>query len=156
MLCFPGVAPAVLLLQVRHPGVAHFIWQDFQLLRPLAAMTGRVRSLRVSRQQSGSRGSACLQHNCSTLPPFLAPPPAHSLRRRVSHPTAHPRPHPSAQSLNLSDSVSQFSHTMTAQTDLRVEAEHLRRFYNNFAAVGSSVRVPRPLEGGWVTTPRCH
>lgn len=30
-----------------------------------------------------------------------------------------------------------------------MEAVHLRRFYNNFRAVGSSVRVPRPLEGGW-------
>lgn len=83
-------------VKVRHPGVADRIWQDFQLLRPLAAMTTRVRTLK---------------------------------------------------SLNLSDSVAQFSHTMTAQTDLRVEAEHLRRFYNNFKGVGSSVRVPEPIAG---------
>lgn len=51
------------------------------------------------------------------------------------------------QSLNLSDSVSQFSHTMTAQADLRVEAEHLRRFYRNFATVSSSVHVPQPIAG---------
>ena len=34
-------------VQVRHPGCARAIWQDFQLLRPLAALTARVRSLRV-------------------------------------------------------------------------------------------------------------
>ncbi|KAL4443762.1 hypothetical protein ABPG75_011499 [Micractinium tetrahymenae] len=88
--------PQEVAVKVRHPGVAKRIWQDFQLLRPLAALTGRVRSLR---------------------------------------------------SLNLSDSVAQFSSTMTAQADLRVEAEHLRRFYANFRGVTSCVHVPRPLEG---------
>ncbi|KAI7844981.1 hypothetical protein COHA_001347 [Chlorella ohadii] len=88
--------PQVVAVKVRHPSVSLRIWQDFQLLRPLAALTGRIRTLR---------------------------------------------------SLNLSDSVAQFSHTMTAQADLRVEAAHLRRFYENFKAVGSSVRVPRPLPG---------
>jgi aarF domain-containing kinase len=88
--------PLEVAVKVRHPGVSRRIWADFQLLRPLAALTARVRSLR---------------------------------------------------SLNLSDSVSQFSHTMTAQADLRVEAAHLRRFYRNFRAVTSSVHVPRPLEG---------
>ena len=34
-----------------------------------------------------------------------------------------------------------------AQTDLRVEAVHLRRFYNNFAAVRSSVTPPLPVPG---------
>jgi hypothetical protein len=33
------------------------------------------------------------------------------------------------------------------QADLRVEQEHLRRFYNNFKGVGSSVHVPRPIDG---------
>lgn len=35
-------------VKVRHPGCARAIWLDFQLLRPLAALTARVRSLRVS------------------------------------------------------------------------------------------------------------
>jgi hypothetical protein len=33
------------------------------------------------------------------------------------------------------------------QTDLRVEAVHLRRFYNNFASVRSSVTPPLPVPG---------
>ena len=36
---------------------------------------------------------------------------------------------------------------MRAQTDLRVEAVHLRRFYNNFASVRSSVTPPLPVPG---------
>lgn len=39
---------------------------------------------------------------------------------------------PVLRGLSLRESVSQFSHTMTAQTDLRVEATHALRFYNNF------------------------
>ena len=34
-----------------------------------------------------------------------------------------------------------------AQTDLRVEAVHLRRFYHNFASVRSSVTPPLPVPG---------
>jgi len=34
---------------------------------------------------------------------------------------------------------------MTAQTDLRVEAAHLRRFFRNFASVRASVTPPFPL-----------
>ena len=34
-----------------------------------------------------------------------------------------------------------------AQTDLRVETVHLRRFYSNFASVRSSVTPPLPLPG---------
>ncbi|PSC71628.1 putative serine threonine-kinase abkC isoform A [Micractinium conductrix] len=83
-------------VKVRHPGVARQIWQDFQLLRPLAALTAHVRSLR---------------------------------------------------SLNLAESVSQFSHTMAAQADLRIEAAHLRRAFANFSSVTSSVHVPRTVEG---------
>lgn len=40
---------------------------------------------------------------------------------------------PVLRGLPLRESVAQFSHTMTAQTDLRVEAVHALRFYNNFA-----------------------
>lgn len=40
---------------------------------------------------------------------------------------------PLLRGLPLRESVAQFSHTMTAQTDLRVEAVHALRFYNNFA-----------------------
>ena len=36
---------------------------------------------------------------------------------------------------------------MCVQTDLRVEAVHLRRFYNNFASVRSSVTPPLPVPG---------
>ena len=43
--------------------------------------------------------------------------------------------------ISLEDTVGQFNHTMTAQCDLRVEAAHLERFYNNFAGVASQVCV---------------
>jgi aarF domain-containing kinase len=36
---------------------------------------------------------------------------------------------------------------VAAQTDLRVEAVHLRRFYRNFASVRSSVTPPLPIPG---------
>ncbi len=36
---------------------------------------------------------------------------------------------------------------MPRQTDLRVEAVHLKRFYNNFASVRSSVTPPLPVPG---------
>ncbi|GAX75750.1 hypothetical protein CEUSTIGMA_g3193.t1 [Chlamydomonas eustigma] len=52
---------------------------------------------------------------------------------------------PLLRGLGLEDSVSQFSSTMTAQCDLRVEAAHLERFYNNFKGVESQVTTPRPL-----------
>lgn len=44
---------------------------------------------------------------------------------------------PALKGLSLRESVSQFSHTMTAQTDLRVEAVHALRFFNNFSGEGS-------------------
>ena len=37
--------------------------------------------------------------------------------------------------------------TRGMQTDLRVETVHLRRFYNNFASVRSSVTPPLPVPG---------
>jgi aarF domain-containing kinase len=83
-------------VKVRHPGVAQQIWEDFQVLRPFAAMTSRVRSLK---------------------------------------------------GLGLKDTVNQFSHTMTAQADLRVEAAHLTRFYSNFKSLSSTVIVPKPIRG---------
>lgn len=43
------------------------------------------------------------------------------------------------QGLSLRESVAQFSHTMTAQTDLRVEAAHLARFGANFHAMRRQV-----------------
>ena len=49
------------------------------------------------------------------------------------------------QGLSLEQSVSQFSNTMTAQADLRVEAAHLRRFLHNFRALSASITAPRPL-----------
>ena len=46
--------------------------------------------------------------------------------------------------------MSQFSHTMTAQADLRVEAAHLRRFLHNFSALRDSITAPEPV-APWVT-----
>jgi hypothetical protein len=40
---------------------------------------------------------------------------------------------PALRGLSLRETVSQFSHTMTAQADLRVEAVHALRFCNNFS-----------------------
>jgi len=54
---------------------------------------------------------------------------------------------PALKGLSLKESVSQFSSTMTAQADLRVECAHLRRFYNNFASVSQSVTPPYPFPG---------
>ena len=53
----------------------------------------------------------------------------------------------SLRSLNLKGSLEQFSATMTAQTDLRVEAVHLRRFFRNFVGVRQAVTPPFPLPG---------
>jgi len=47
---------------------------------------------------------------------------------------------PAVRGLGLSESVAQFSNTMTAQADMRVEAAHLERFCNSFACVDSKVR----------------
>jgi hypothetical protein len=77
---------------------------------------------------------------CAHRPAFSNAPPARP-PPNASHPCAVP------QGLQLRDSVAQFSHTMTAQADLRVEAAHLRRFSANFEVVGASVVVPRPVEG---------
>ncbi|WIA32106.1 hypothetical protein OEZ86_002957 [Tetradesmus obliquus] len=54
---------------------------------------------------------------------------------------------PALRGLSLRESVAQFSHTMTAQTDLRVEGVHALRFSNNFSGVASSVQIPRPIPG---------
>lgn len=178
-------------VQVRHPGVAERIWQDFQLLRPLAALTRRIRSLRVSDEQeaishmraalqpgpSGFWSTAWPQQSTPCMPRLRGPlasaylsavsPAQHHTSSDVLPGQLHilhvpltsehsestrpaprpPRLPPRSQSLNLSDSVAQFSHTMTAQADLRVEAQHLRRFHANFCGATSSVHVPRPLEG---------
>ncbi|GMH32943.1 hypothetical protein BSKO_00777 [Bryopsis sp. KO-2023] len=49
---------------------------------------------------------------------------------------------PLLRGLPLKESVSQFSHTMTAQADLRVEAVHIRRMFNNFKRHGDSIVIP--------------
>ncbi|CAD7700723.1 unnamed protein product [Ostreobium quekettii] len=51
---------------------------------------------------------------------------------------------PGLGSLPIKETVSQFSNTMTAQADLRVEAAHLIRFGSNFAPYPSVV-VPVPI-----------
>lgn len=51
---------------------------------------------------------------------------------------------PLLRGLPVRESVAQFSHTMTAQADLRVEAVHALRFHNNFAGrLGRCVHVCR-------------
>lgn len=47
---------------------------------------------------------------------------------------------PMLRSLPLKESVSQFSASMGAQVDLRVEAAHLERFHNAFSS-GRKVRI---------------
>jgi aarF domain-containing kinase len=54
------------------------------------------------------------------------------------------------QGLSLEQSVSQFSNTMTAQADLRVEAAHLRRFLHNFRSLSTSITAPRPVVTIWL------
>ena len=53
---------------------------------------------------------------------------------------------PALRGLNLEETLGQFSHTMTSQTDLRVEARHLRRFGRNFRA-STQVVAPWPVVG---------
>lgn len=45
---------------------------------------------------------------------------------------------PALRGLSLRESVAQFSHTMTAQTDLRVEGVHALRFSNNFSGAAAA------------------
>lgn len=53
---------------------------------------------------------------------------------------------PGLRGFSLQESLAQFSATMTAQADLRVEAAHVRRFGRNFASVSSSVVWPTIVE----------
>ena len=53
---------------------------------------------------------------------------------------------PALRGLNLEETLGQFSHTMTSQTDLRVEASHLRRFGRNFRDA-TQVVAPWPVVG---------
>ncbi|KAG6546582.1 hypothetical protein Mapa_011771 [Marchantia paleacea] len=50
---------------------------------------------------------------------------------------------PALRWLKLRESVDQFSHTLTAQADLRVEAENLARFQKNFESLHSTVIFPK-------------
>ncbi|XP_024370944.1 ABC1 family protein YPL109C, mitochondrial [Physcomitrium patens] len=50
---------------------------------------------------------------------------------------------PALRWLNLRQSIDQFSHTMTSQADLRVEAINLQRFYNNFQGLHQTVVWPK-------------
>jgi len=53
---------------------------------------------------------------------------------------------PALKGLNLEETLGQFSHTMTAQTDLRTEARNLRRFGRNFRRA-RAVSAPWPVAG---------
>merc|ERR1719331_2233951 len=44
--------------------------------------------------------------------------------------------------LSLGDGITFFTTFMRRQTDLRLEAEHLRRFHENFSGTDAEVRVP--------------
>jgi predicted unusual protein kinase regulating ubiquinone biosynthesis (AarF/ABC1/UbiB family) len=44
--------------------------------------------------------------------------------------------------LSLGDGITFFTHFMSRQTDLRLEAEHLRRFHENFSGRDAEVTVP--------------
>ncbi|CAM6099488.1 unnamed protein product [Calypogeia fissa] len=45
--------------------------------------------------------------------------------------------------LKLRESIDQFSHTLTAQADLRVEAENLARFHQNFETLNETIIFPK-------------
>ena len=53
---------------------------------------------------------------------------------------------PGLGGLHLRDTLGQFSHTMTAQTDLRNEAEHLLKFTHNMKNE-IQIKAPRPVPG---------
>jgi hypothetical protein len=57
------------------------------------------------------------------------------------HSYTHTRRFRALKGLSLRETVSQFSHTMTAQADLRVEAAHIARFARDFAPVWAQVCV---------------
>ena len=53
---------------------------------------------------------------------------------------------PGLRGLHLRDTLGQFSHTMTAQTDLRNEADHLLKFTHNMKDE-IQIKAPRPVPG---------
>lgn len=53
---------------------------------------------------------------------------------------------PALKGMQLKNTLGQFSHTMTAQTDLRNEADHLLKFTHNMMDE-SQIAAPRPLPG---------
>ena len=116
--------------------------QDFQLLRPLAALTGRIRTLRVRTAEAG--------HVLVRMPG------GRGQHWVLWHASPSHRPHvpclafPCAlQSLHLSDSVAQFSHTMTAQVGgaARVASERkaLRAWCSTRGSIDEGAQV---LHGG--------
>ena len=53
---------------------------------------------------------------------------------------------PALKGMQLKNTLGQFSHTMTAQTDLRNEADHLLKFTHNMKSE-VQIRAPRPVPG---------
>ncbi|KAL6758164.1 ABC1 family-domain-containing protein, partial [Haematococcus lacustris] len=94
-----------------------------QLADPLGS--GRVMSVVVKVRHPGV--ASCIQRDFLILKPLAG------LTSRVRL----------LRALNLRDTLAQFSHTMTAQADLRVEAAHLARFATNFAGVKDQVVIPQ-------------
>ena len=59
----------------------------------------------------------------------------------------HQTTHQSREALSACEGTALRWGACVRQTDLRVEAVHLKRFYNNFASVRSSVTPPLPVPG---------
>jgi predicted unusual protein kinase regulating ubiquinone biosynthesis (AarF/ABC1/UbiB family) len=107
----------VVAVKVRHPGVARHIAMDFLLLHRLAALVERAWLW------SGARVAAA------------------SGRRGLARPPPPPPPPP------LVHTLAQFSRTMAAQADLRVEAVHMLRFARDFGGGGAVVDARRGGKG---------
>ena len=86
---------------------------------------------------AGAGARFCSRTNC-TIP---------SGPRPTRPPPARPPRASSPQGLQLKETLLQFSHTMVAQADLRVEAAHLARFRQNFRTVANCIVVPHPVPG---------
>ena len=114
----------VVAVKVRHPGVARHIAMDFLLLRRLAALADRAPAwLTGGRLGNADGGAGAAGRGGSSSSTGAALPLVHAL--------------------------GQFSRTMAAQADLRVEAVHMMRFARDFSPfAGGSSSSSRGRGGG--------